>query len=97
MKLYRTLNGEMLASGLLNLKSSIILEKKKCEKKPICQPIAFFAKTNQYSTLKFVRSELPVHGHDRKFLFRHRYKTVLSIYNKEKSKYSSTATNLKQI
>ena len=39
------------------------------------------------STLKIVHSKSPVHGHDPKFLFPHRYKTVPSVYNKNTSKY----------
>ena len=34
---------------------------------------------------------MPVHGHDPKFLFPHRYKTVPSVYNKNTSKWSSNA------
>ena len=42
-------------------------------------------------TLNIVHSKPPFHGHDPKFLFPHRYKTVPSVYNKKISRWSSTA------
>ena len=74
---------------MLVLGCIIYIVQRKNAKKPTCRTIAFFlgglilANT---CTLKIVHSKSPVHGHDPKYLFPHRYKTVLSVCNKNTSK-----------
>ena len=68
------------------------LPNKKNVKKPTCQKIAFSLNTNKHiSTPKIVHSKSPIQGHDPKFLFPHRYRTVPSVYDKDTSKWSSNA------
>ena len=57
-------------------------KKQKCEKNKHIKRLRFSLNTNKYKYPKIVHSKSPVHGHDPKFLFPHRYKTVHSVYNK---------------
>ena len=82
----------MLVLGFLYSKSTpVVKKKKKSEKKPACQTTAFFINTNKHKYPKIVHSKYPVHGLTQKILFPHQYKTFLSVYDKNTSKWSSNA------
>ena len=76
----RRLNGKMLVLGFLYSKSTTIVQQKMRKNQHVKQ-LCFLLNTTNTSTLKIVHSKSPVHGHDPKFLFPDRYKTVLSVYD----------------
>ena len=78
----------MFVLGFLYSKSTPIVQQKKCEKTNMSNDCVFRQILTNTSTLKIVHSKSPVHGHDPKFVFHHRYKTVPSVYNKNTQKKS---------
>ena len=81
----------MLSSKLVNPKSTFILLQRNAKKINMSIDCIFRQMLTNTCILKIIQSKSPFQDHDPKFLFPHRYKTVPSINNKNRSKWSSAA------
>ena len=71
-------------------KSTPIVQQKIAKNQHV-KRLRFSLNTYKHKYPKTVHLKSLVHGHDPKFLFPHRYKTVPSVYDKNSSKWFSNA------